>query len=520
MADEQRALARRARRRQRALAITIAFVVVTFVAVFAAQAGIGGIGGSSTAPKTTLTADATAITVIRPNLAPLRIAQAHPVVGGAAHASEASAHYALDPSGSLALVNQATSDATLQASAQRANAVASADHIELLAGRIVIDGATLHATADIEGGKATGGLEWSPAATVTIDGVAAKITPNKQVAIQGIGTLVLDEQAVLAAAPTGDDQSGPRNRVVGAIAHLRITAAQGDVPAGTEIIIGRVDAGVRQGKITTITPAASDAAPATPTDLPSTTGAINPFSPQTGTPKPGDTSLPRHAATSHVGDVAAPTQSLQHYVFPVLGTSNYSNDYGAARADVGVHQGNDIFAAVGTPIVAVADGTLDRVGWNPIGGYRFWLFDQFGNGFYFAHLSAYAPLAQDGAHVKAGDVIGFVGHTGDAEGTPGHLHFEIHPGNGAATNPFPFLNAWRHGTAVAGLLTSTAPGTPAQRGASTLLTYSDISPNSGLQGSVLDAVPDTEQHPVSDENKPQPTDDTLRAAVNGSGISR
>ena len=63
--------------------------------------------------------------------------------------------------------------------------------------------------------------------------------------------------------------------------------------------------------------------------------------------------------------------------------------------------------------------------WNTIGGYRFWLFDKYGNAFYHAHLSAFAPLAQDGARVHQGDVIGFVGHTGDAQGTPDHLHFEV-----------------------------------------------------------------------------------------------
>jgi murein DD-endopeptidase MepM/ murein hydrolase activator NlpD len=520
MADGDLAHARRVRRRQRAIAIAIAFVVVTFVAVWAAQADIIG-GGAPAAPRTTLTADATAVTVLRPKLAPIRVAQAHPVVGGVEHATEASAHYAIDPSGSLALIDRASSDAVVHADADRTSAVASAEHIELLAGRIVIDGAKLRATAHATSTRATSQLEWLPGATVTIDGRATIVKPNLQVAIQGVGTLVLNEQAVLAAAPTGDKQSGPRQRMVGAIAHLRITTTQDAAPAGTEVIVGRVDAGVRRGKITTTTPATGVTAPPTPSSLPApTSGAINPFSPIAGAPKPGESTLPRRSASTHAGKVAAPTQSLQQYVFPVLGETNYSNDWGGPRASTGIpHQGTDVFAAEGTPIVAVADGVLDRVGWNTIGGYRFWLFDQFGNSFYHAHLSAYAPLAQDGAHVKAGDVIGFVGHTGDAQGTPSHLHFEVHPGNGEPTNPFPFLNAWRHGVAVAiGLLAG--DGADAKRGASSLLSYSDISPNSGLQGSVLDTVPDTHARPVAEETAPKATDDTLRAAVSGNGISR
>ena len=79
------------------------------------------------------------------------------------------------------------------------------------------------------------------------------------------------------------------------------------------------------------------------------------------------------------------------------------------------HHGNDIFAPLGAPLLAVADGTLFRVGWNDVGGNRLWLRDGAGNEFYYAHLSAFSPLAQEGAQVQAGDVIGFVGNTGDAD---------------------------------------------------------------------------------------------------------
>ena len=89
------------------------------------------------------------------------------------------------------------------------------------------------------------------------------------------------------------------------------------------------------------------------------------------------------------------------------------------------------------------------VGWNDIGGWRLWLRDRSGNEFYYAHLSAYSPLAVNGRQVKAGDVLGFMGKTGDAEFSPVHLHFEIHPvsllarGYDGAVAPYPFLNAWR-----------------------------------------------------------------------------
>jgi hypothetical protein len=144
-----------------------------------------------------------------------------------------------------------------------------------------------------------------------------------------------------------------------------------------------------------------------------------------------------------------PDLTSQGYVFPVYGPASFSDDFGAPRADTGWHHGNDIFARLGAPVLAVADGTLFLVGWNEIGGNRLWLRDERGNEFYYAHLSAYSPLAFDGSRVRAGDVIGFVGDTGDAAGTPPHLHFEIHPaqllglGYDGVVNPYRYLSAWR-----------------------------------------------------------------------------
>ena len=79
-------------------------------------------------------------------------------------------------------------------------------------------------------------------------------------------------------------------------------------------------------------------------------------------------------------------------------------------------------------MLAVADGTLNRVGTLPISGNRLWLRSDDGDSFFYAHLSAFAPGAVEGAEVKAGTLLGFTGNTGDAEPTPPHVHFEIHPG--------------------------------------------------------------------------------------------
>jgi murein DD-endopeptidase MepM/ murein hydrolase activator NlpD len=143
------------------------------------------------------------------------------------------------------------------------------------------------------------------------------------------------------------------------------------------------------------------------------------------------------------------------YVFPVAGKASFSDDFGVPRTTTW-HHGNDIFAVRGTPLVAVAAGTLFNVGWNDVGGNRLWLRDAAGNEYYYAHLAGFSPLAEEGARVNAGDVIGYVGDSGDAAGTPPHLHFEIHPpelqsqGYDGVVNPYPYLTAWKAGGVVGG----------------------------------------------------------------------
>jgi murein DD-endopeptidase MepM/ murein hydrolase activator NlpD len=179
------------------------------------------------------------------------------------------------------------------------------------------------------------------------------------------------------------------------------------------------------------------------------------------TAKPGNAQRSKHKRAHHRrkrrGDeplkVTPPLGfSASHYVFPVTGESSYVDTYGAYRGDVpgNWHHGDDIFAALGTPVVAVADGTLNRVGWERLGGWRLWVRDQKRNEFYYAHLSGYSPLAMRAEYVKAGDVIGFIGNTGDAFATSPHLHFEIHPHQllgldyNGAVDPTGYLDDWRH----------------------------------------------------------------------------
>lgn len=128
--------------------------------------------------------------------------------------------------------------------------------------------------------------------------------------------------------------------------------------------------------------------------------------------------------------------------FPLIGEYRYSDDYGAPRPQGG-HDGNDIIARKGTPVVAVADGTIQRV--TPIetsrGGISVWQLDDEGNSYYFAHLAGIVKGLSAGDQIRAGQRIGSVGNTGDARGGVHHLHFEVHPGDGPSINPYSELRA-------------------------------------------------------------------------------
>lgn len=129
--------------------------------------------------------------------------------------------------------------------------------------------------------------------------------------------------------------------------------------------------------------------------------------------------------------------------FPVGGQANFTDDWWTPRFTpvFHLHQGTDIFAAQGTPVRAPFDGVL-RQSNEAVGGLSSYVTTPDGTFFYMAHLSAFVEGQKTGQKVKAGDVVGFVGATGDAQGGASHCHFEIHPKGGAATDPKPYLDVW------------------------------------------------------------------------------
>ncbi len=120
------------------------------------------------------------------------------------------------------------------------------------------------------------------------------------------------------------------------------------------------------------------------------------------------------------------------------------DSYGFPRmtgtADQHWHEGIDIFAPTGTPLYATERGIITRIGVGRLGGLKLWLRGESGTDWYYAHLSAFNDELREGDLVEAGDLVGYVGQTGNAVGTPPHLHMQMHPGGGRPVNPYPLLN--------------------------------------------------------------------------------
>jgi hypothetical protein len=164
------------------------------------------------------------------------------------------------------------------------------------------------------------------------------------------------------------------------------------------------------------------------------------------------------AAALAAGPAAASPGSRgvpEPFIFPVVGPYRYTNDFGDARRQ-GRHEGNDILAPKRSPVVAVEDGKVKFWTTSARAGCMLYLYGVSGTTYLYIHLNndvtmandnrgkcgaggSYWPGLEDGAKVVAGQAIGFVGDSGDADGTP-HLHFEVHPHDGGATNPYPYLN--------------------------------------------------------------------------------
>jgi hypothetical protein len=172
-----------------------------------------------------------------------------------------------------------------------------------------------------------------------------------------------------------------------------------------------------------------------------------------------------------VGQASAGSrQPPETIVFPVLGPVAYTDDFGAPRPG-GTHQGIDILAPKRALALAAESGTVEFWTRSASAGCMLYLHGASGATYFYIHLNndrtkrndnrgkcvagtAYARGLKNGAKVSAGQVIGYVGDSGDANGIHPHLHFELHPGGGRAVNPYRWLEVGQH------LLFAARRGTP------------------------------------------------------------
>jgi murein DD-endopeptidase MepM/ murein hydrolase activator NlpD len=381
-------------------------------------------------------------------------------------------------------------------SSERAYGHSDLSGVTLLGGFVTADEILSRTYADGSTAPATGSFGGSVSGLV-VAGAAVSVQPGGQFTIPDIGWGAVDERRVV--------RSDGAYRGSEVALHIHLSSDWHNLPAGTEILLGYSDAAASAHDGAQTVVAKAPAAPVTTAPVarggesdtnPGLFGApVVPVPPSDGTPTDsGDGITPTgieapppggFTLTPPVSPAVQQQLTSPGYVFPVAGGAHYGHDFGNFRADTGFHEGSDLFAPAGTPLVAVQAGVLHNVGWNRLGGWRLWVEDLHGNWFYYAHLSAYSPIAKDDAHVNAGDVIGFVGNTGDAQGGPTHVHFEIHPGGQWAVPPYDYLQAWQGHRNPFAEIPAVLPQPPV---AAAELGSTDISAASGLSTDAVLAV--------------------------------
>jgi murein DD-endopeptidase MepM/ murein hydrolase activator NlpD len=367
-----------------------------------------------------------------------------------------------------------------------ATASAEVTDLSLFGGEVTVSDVVGRARASARPGDATGDLTGGGISGLVVDGQAVEPATGR-VPLGDWGYAQAMEQS--GAAGTGAPPSY-HGFVTGL--DIQLTADHGGLPAGTEIQVGYAEVSAQAPAATTLPPAPPKQHPKPPKPK----KAKKPAKAREPKTIPG---VPPSLLPGRLPPKITPIFSTGPYVFPVYGPSSFADTFQAPRGDVsgGWHHGDDIFAPLGAPILAVARGTVFSVGWNDVGGNRLWLRDGQGNEYYYAHLSAYTPAAVNNAHVRAGTVLGFVGNTGDAEGTPYHLHFEIHPvqllgmGYDGVIDPTPILEQWKHVedvrfAAAAGWAPSQPGGSSVPQAGAILLQASDISNATGLEPGALE----------------------------------
>jgi len=370
-------------------------------------------------------------------------------------------------------------------SSATASASAEVSTVSIFGGDVTVSSIAARSKASANSRSSAADSQGSLVTGLVIQGQAVTPGPGTQFPLGDWGYAVTLQTGT--ASLDAADARGARAFVTAL--QVRLTADHYGLPAGTEVMVGYAESAAKvtieaksERKPKRVTKAPKRKAPAKKKPV---------KGPGVGAEKPSFQVRPPPDVT--------PRLTAGGYVFPVYGPCSFGDTFGSPRPWIasGWHHGQDIFGQLGTPILAVADGTVFSVGWNDLGGYRLWLRDRDGNEFYYAHLSAFSPFAVNGRQVKAGTVLGFMGNSGDAETTPYHLHFEIHPvgllylGYDGVANPYPYLMAWKRledveFAQVAGWAPPVSSTASAPKPGAILLSSTDISTADGLDPGSLE----------------------------------
>ncbi|HST14614.1 MAG TPA: M23 family metallopeptidase [Gaiellaceae bacterium] len=456
---------------RRRLALPLVLALLAFVSASAGES-TGSPGAS---------ASAYAIRIAVPNQP---VTATGTSVSPPATAPVTTATFSYPADGSIVSAASTTATSTTNV-AQNASAKAEADvtQLSLFKGEVTADAVTARVSAGTGYSGAGGNANGTTVVNLRVEG---QPVTGEKAPVGDWGELTVAASSVDTSAPPG----AKGYKTAATELDLKLTVDHGGLPAGTEIQIATALAAVQ-----TAAPTSTTTTTTTTTDTTSSGGDQGPSVGDAPNlrPRSGGKTKPEPLKVQ-------PKLTAGRYVFPAYGPTSYIDTFGAKRADVTYHHGDDIFGTLGQPLVACTDGIVFSVGFNKIGGNRLWIVDKAGNQFYYAHLSAFAINAVNGAHVKAGQVVGFMGNTGDAEGTPYHLHFEIHPvsflylGYDGAVDPTPYLNAWQHQQdlpfPIAGGWVPPIPGIgpAAPEPGAILLGMHDISSADGLDPGSLEAA--------------------------------
>jgi murein DD-endopeptidase MepM/ murein hydrolase activator NlpD len=393
--------------------------------------------------------------------------------------------FAYPADGSVVNAGSVTSGAfATPGSSATASASAQVSTVSIFGGDVTVSSITAKSKAAANSRGSGADSDGSLVTGLVVQGQAVTPGPGTQFPLGDWGYAVTLQSG--EASLDAEDTRGARAFVTAL--QVRLTADHYGLPAGTEVMVGYAES-VAKVDIEAKPERKHKPVTKAPKRKPPAKKQLK--GPGVGAEKPSFEVRPPPDVT--------PRLTAGGYVFPVYGPCSFGDTFGAPRGDIvsGWHHGEDIFAPLGAPLLAVADGTVFSVGWNDVGGYRLWLRDHDGNEFYYAHLSAFSPFAVNGRQVKAGTVLGFVGNTGDAATTPYHLHFEIHPvgmlfmGYDGAVNPYDYLMAWKRledveFARVAGWAPPISPTSSAPKPGAILLSSTDISTADGLDPGSLE----------------------------------